>query len=167
MVDDATPANLASILTGLLSAEAQARFAALQAAQPLDMTDLGWSPELWIARFDDEDRNADLAAELWVENGLEVPGDCLPSLLALLGKASVPACGAFALTIRVCRALRWTRSLGRCQRARRGGSIARGISGLGTAFDCLSLWHSSTCCNFLLPMCPDLHLSVAGARARV
>lgn len=52
--------------------------------QPLDLTDLGWSPELWIAQFDQDDRNAALATELWAENGLQLTATCLPSLLALL-----------------------------------------------------------------------------------
>ncbi|CAH7670730.1 hypothetical protein PPACK8108_LOCUS5457 [Phakopsora pachyrhizi] len=63
---------------------AQARYAALQAAQPLDMTDIKWLSELWTICHDEDERNASLALDLWVENGFSIPPDCLNSLLLLL-----------------------------------------------------------------------------------
>ena len=53
--------------------------------QPLDMTDVGWSLELWIACHDEDERNAELASDLWLENGLQTPEHCLSSLLKFLG----------------------------------------------------------------------------------
>ncbi|KAA1088540.1 translational activator of GCN4 [Puccinia graminis f. sp. tritici] len=81
---DATDQDIHILSLGFLSAESQARYAALQAAQPLDMTDIGWSLELWIACHDEDERNANLASDLWLENGLQTPECCLKSLLELL-----------------------------------------------------------------------------------
>ncbi|KNZ52619.1 hypothetical protein VP01_34g8 [Puccinia sorghi] len=81
---DATDNDIHTLSLGFLSAESQARYAALQAAQPLDMTDVGWSLELWIACHDEDERNANLASDLWLENGLQTPESCLKSLLELL-----------------------------------------------------------------------------------
>ncbi|OAV93029.1 hypothetical protein PTTG_02828 [Puccinia triticina 1-1 BBBD Race 1] len=80
---DATDQDIHTLALGFLSAESQARYAALQAAQPLDMTDIGWSLELWIACHDEDERNANLASDLWLENGLQTPESCLSSLLQL------------------------------------------------------------------------------------
>ena len=55
-------------------------------AQPFDLTDLDWSPELWIACHDDDEQNARLARHLWEDNGLDVPESFLPSLVLYLGK---------------------------------------------------------------------------------
>ncbi|KAI6043543.1 armadillo-type protein, partial [Pisolithus marmoratus] len=38
---------------------------------PLDLTDLDWSPELWIACHDEDARNAHLANHVWEDNGLD------------------------------------------------------------------------------------------------
>ncbi|MBW0479310.1 hypothetical protein O181_019025 [Austropuccinia psidii MF-1] len=81
---DASEQDIRALLLGLLSSESQSRYAALQAAQPLDMTDIEWSPELWIARHDEDERNAGLASDLWLENGLKISENCLDSLLSLL-----------------------------------------------------------------------------------
>ncbi|PLW51845.1 hypothetical protein PCASD_00862 [Puccinia coronata f. sp. avenae] len=81
---DATDQDIHTLSLGFLSAESQARYAALQAAQPLDMTDVGWSLELWTACHDEDERNANLASDLWLENGLQTPENCLSSLLKFL-----------------------------------------------------------------------------------
>ncbi|KAI7966942.1 hypothetical protein MJO29_000219 [Puccinia striiformis f. sp. tritici] len=81
---DATDQDIHTLSLGFLSTESQARYAALQAAQPLDMTDVGWSLELWIVCHDEDERNANLASDLWLENGLQTPESCLKSLLEFL-----------------------------------------------------------------------------------
>ena len=53
--------------------------------QPFDLTDLDWSPELWIACHDDDEQNARLARHAWEDNGLDVPEKFLDSLLDFLG----------------------------------------------------------------------------------
>ncbi|CAH7688084.1 armadillo-type protein, partial [Phakopsora pachyrhizi] len=84
LAPDASDADIRVLLSGFLHPEAQARYAALQAAQPLDMTDIEWSSELWTICHDEDERNASLASDLWVENGFAIPPDCLKSLLLLL-----------------------------------------------------------------------------------
>ncbi|KAH9466351.1 hypothetical protein Pst134EB_001406 [Puccinia striiformis f. sp. tritici] len=81
---DATDQDIHTLSLGFLSTESQARYAALQAAQPLDMTDVGWSLELWIVCHDEDERNVNLASDLWLENGLQTPESCLKSLLEFL-----------------------------------------------------------------------------------
>jgi hypothetical protein len=53
--------------------------------QPFDLTDLDWSPELWIACHDDDEQNARLARHVWEDNGLDVPETYLDELVLYLG----------------------------------------------------------------------------------
>lgn len=50
-----------------------------------DLTDLDWSPELWLACHDDDDQNSRLAHHIWEDNGLDVPDNYLHDLLQLHG----------------------------------------------------------------------------------
>ena len=59
--------------------------------QPFDLTDLDWSPEIWIAYHDDDEQNARLAEHLWEDNGLDVLESFLPSLLGYLGMSLISA----------------------------------------------------------------------------
>lgn len=54
----------------------------------MDLTDLDYSEELWIAAHDDDEQNASLALHVWEDNGLDVPEGYLASLLQYLGAAS-------------------------------------------------------------------------------
>ena len=54
--------------------------------QPFDLTDLDWSPELWIAIHDNDEQNARLAQHVWEDNGLDVPEPYLQHLLSFLGR---------------------------------------------------------------------------------
>ena len=54
-------------------------------AQPFDLTDLEWTPELWIAYHDEDEQNARLAQHVWDDNGLDVPKGFLDELLVFLG----------------------------------------------------------------------------------
>ena len=56
--------------------------------KPFDLTDLDWSPELWIASHDSDEQNARLALHLWEDNGLDVPENFLSDLLVFLGESS-------------------------------------------------------------------------------
>lgn len=56
--------------------------------QPLDLTDLDWSPEIWIACCDEDEQNARLASRAWEDNGLDVPEKFLDTLLHFLGKCN-------------------------------------------------------------------------------
>ncbi|RIB06925.1 armadillo-type protein [Gigaspora rosea] len=60
------------LLTGLLSSEAFVRHACLQALEYLDLTDIDFSCELWMACHDEDENNAKLAIALWESNGMDV-----------------------------------------------------------------------------------------------
>ncbi|CDZ97184.1 Protein containing adaptin N-terminal region [Phaffia rhodozyma] len=82
--DNAVEGEIAALIKGTLSQEISVRNASLQAIQPLDITELDYSSELWIACHDDDAQNARLARHLWEDNGLDVPDTFLPSLLPFI-----------------------------------------------------------------------------------
>ncbi len=51
----------------------------------MDLTDLDYSEELWIAVHDEDEQNANLASHVWEDNGLDIPESYLGSLLQYLG----------------------------------------------------------------------------------
>ncbi|WVF72242.1 hypothetical protein IAT40_007054 [Kwoniella sp. CBS 6097] len=89
--DVATSAEIKEMIAGTLSKDSNVRNAALQALQPVDLTELDYSEELWIATHDDDEQNANLALHIWEDNGLDLPETYLQSLLNYLshGSASV------------------------------------------------------------------------------
>ncbi|KAK1228592.1 translational activator of GCN4 [Marasmius sp. AFHP31] len=80
----ATRKEIDALLRGTLYQEVYARNSCLQALQPFDLTELDWSPELWIACHDDDEQNARLARHVWDDNGLDVPQNFLERLLPFL-----------------------------------------------------------------------------------
>ncbi|BGP21302.1 translational activator of GCN4 [Rhodotorula toruloides] len=100
MQDNASPDEVAAILDGALAEEAFVRLAALQALQPLDLTDLDFSVKLWVLAHDVDERNRELAIIVWQENGLNVPEKrFLPPLIALLSHSSASVREAVAAAI--------------------------------------------------------------------
>ncbi|KAI0077211.1 ARM repeat-containing protein [Panus rudis PR-1116 ss-1] len=99
------------LLKGILTQEVYVRTSCLQALQPFDLTDLDWSPELWIAYHDEDEQNARLAQHLWEDNGLDVPQSFLQDLLPYLEheNAYVRSCVASALAAAV---EHWPESIG-------------------------------------------------------
>ncbi|KAI8374572.1 armadillo-type protein [Radiomyces spectabilis] len=79
MVDSVTLEETNTLLQGLLSEESLVRSAALQGLEYLDLTDIDYSPELWLACHDDQ--NADLANTLWNDNAMDVEEDYRDVLL--------------------------------------------------------------------------------------
>ncbi|KAJ7281606.1 armadillo-type protein [Mycena rebaudengoi] len=73
------------LLQGTLMQEVYVRNSCLQTLQPFDLTDLDWSPQLWVACHDDDEQNARLARHVWEDNGLDVPEAFLAHLLPFLG----------------------------------------------------------------------------------
>ncbi|KAF9987092.1 translational activator of GCN4 [Modicella reniformis] len=61
-----------TLLEGLLFNETLVRQAALAALDPLELTVIDFSRELWTACYDEDSTNAKLAFELWEDNGMEV-----------------------------------------------------------------------------------------------
>ncbi|KIJ63493.1 hypothetical protein HYDPIDRAFT_175892 [Hydnomerulius pinastri MD-312] len=81
----ATLDEISVLVEGTLIQETHVRNSCLQTIQPFDLTDLDWSPELWIACHDDDEQNARLANHVWEDNGLDVPEDFHGHLLGFLG----------------------------------------------------------------------------------
>ncbi|KAG7093730.1 hypothetical protein E1B28_007382 [Marasmius oreades] len=73
-----------TLLQGTLHQEVYVRNSCLQTLQPFDLTDLDWSPELWIACHDEDEQNARLARHIWEDNVLDVPQSFLDQLLKFL-----------------------------------------------------------------------------------
>lgn len=84
MRTNATGEEIQSLLVHLLADEVYVRAGCLQALQPLDLTDLEFCSELWLACHDEDDENTRLALKAWEENGLDVPEQAFNSLIPLL-----------------------------------------------------------------------------------
>ncbi|OCH93463.1 ARM repeat-containing protein [Obba rivulosa] len=84
MQSTATRAETLILLHGLLMQEVYVRNSCLQTLQPFDLTDLDWSPHLWLAYHDDDEQNARLARHIWEDNGLDVPEQFLQDMLPFL-----------------------------------------------------------------------------------
>ena len=68
-------AETAIILKGAIVAQASVRAAVLQAIRTeIDLTDLDFCDEIWLASHDDVSENADLGRAIWQENALESEG---------------------------------------------------------------------------------------------
>lgn len=86
--DVASPDEIQEMIRGTLSAESNVRNSVLQALQPVDLTDLNYSEELFIATHDTDEQNAALAEHVWEDNGLDVPETYLDSLAGYLAHSS-------------------------------------------------------------------------------
>lgn len=83
--DSALPIEISKLLTHTLAQETYVRLGALQAIQSLDLSELEYSPELWLACHDPLDaENGRLAVKAWEDNGLDVPEDFGPTLISYL-----------------------------------------------------------------------------------
>jgi HEAT repeat protein len=81
MADSIQPEEINSLLEGLLSSEILVRSAALQAIELLDLTDIDYSPQLWLACHDENEANAELAKVQWDENAMDVDENYKDQLL--------------------------------------------------------------------------------------
>jgi hypothetical protein len=82
--DNATPEEIQALIGGILSQESYVRNGSLQALQPLDLTEMAFSVEIFIGRFDNDEPNVILADAIWEDNGLDVTDDYLGKLLPFL-----------------------------------------------------------------------------------
>ncbi|KAH7056386.1 armadillo-type protein [Linnemannia elongata] len=81
MGESATLDEINVLLGGLLYNETLVRQAALGALEPLELTIIDFSRELWTACYDEDTTNAKLAFELWEDNGMEVEPTYADALL--------------------------------------------------------------------------------------
>ncbi|KAI9236262.1 MAG: armadillo-type protein [Podila humilis] len=79
--ESATLDEINTLLAGLLYNESLVRQAALSALDPLELTIIDFSRELWTACYDDDSNNAKAAFELWEDNGMEVEPTYAEALL--------------------------------------------------------------------------------------
>ncbi|KAI8061541.1 armadillo-type protein [Gilbertella persicaria] len=84
MGDSIESSEINTLLQGLLSSEVLVRTAALQALQLLDLTDIDYSPELWVACHDENESNAELAKAQWEDNAMEVDENFREQLLTYI-----------------------------------------------------------------------------------
>ncbi|CAO1627100.1 unnamed protein product [Sympodiomycopsis kandeliae] len=85
MKESALPTEIEKLLKHALAQETYVRQGALQAIQSLDLTELEFPSELWLACHDPVDaENARLADRCWEENGLDVPELFAAQLLSYL-----------------------------------------------------------------------------------
>lgn len=75
-----------TLLRHTTAQEVYVRNAVLQALQPFDLTDIEWSPEVFVACHDDDEQNGRLARQLYDENSLGIPEEYISSLIPFLGK---------------------------------------------------------------------------------
>ncbi|KAF5681796.1 translation activator GCN1 [Fusarium circinatum] len=70
---------------GALVPETRVRSTVLQSiSAEVDMSELGYSNEIWIAAHDDEEENQDLGREIWEESGFEVTPEVPLKMLPFL-----------------------------------------------------------------------------------
>ncbi|KAF5532275.1 translation activator GCN1 [Fusarium napiforme] len=70
---------------GALMPETRVRSTVLQSiSAEIDMSELGYSNEIWIAAHDDEEENQDLGREIWEESGFEVTPEVPLQMLPFL-----------------------------------------------------------------------------------
>ncbi|KAI8673619.1 Ribosomal protein L19 [Fusarium keratoplasticum] len=70
---------------GALVPETRVRSTVLQSiSAEVDMSELGYSDEIWLACHDDEDENQDLGREIWEESGFEVTAEVPLKMLPFL-----------------------------------------------------------------------------------
>jgi len=73
------------LVGGTIVSQVPVRTSVLQAiATEIDLTDLDFSEEIWLAYHDDVDENIELARAIWDENGLEIEKDSASKTLPYL-----------------------------------------------------------------------------------
>ncbi|KDN49927.1 ARM repeat-containing protein [Tilletiaria anomala UBC 951] len=80
----ALPFEIEKLLHHCLADEVYVRTGCLQALQSLDLLDLGFPRELWVACHDSDEENRRLALRAWSENELELPEHYHMHLITLL-----------------------------------------------------------------------------------
>jgi len=78
------------MLKAAIAPQIAVRTAALQAiSSELELKQNRFCVEIWLACYDDEDENKELASEIWLENSMVIEGENLDQLLTYLGSTDV------------------------------------------------------------------------------
>ncbi|KAJ1984050.1 translational activator of GCN4 [Dimargaris verticillata] len=80
--DNVIATELRTLVAGIYSSDSMVRQTVLQALEDLNLASLGFAPEIWVARFDSELNNHELADMIWVENKFELPRESYYAQLA-------------------------------------------------------------------------------------
>ncbi|KAH8913218.1 hypothetical protein BT69DRAFT_1306822, partial [Atractiella rhizophila] len=86
--ENASNEEIEVLLQSSATDHVQVRQACAQALLALDLTDLTWSPELWILCHDSDSKTKQAATEVWEENGLDVPAEEVLVLVKYLESTS-------------------------------------------------------------------------------
>ncbi|KAI5851570.1 armadillo-type protein, partial [Morchella snyderi] len=98
-----TAAETQTLLHGTITPQTNVRTATLQAIESdIDLTDLDFSQELWLAVHDDSVENAELARAIWDENVLEVHDGAAQKMIPFLESAERQLRAAAARALREC-----------------------------------------------------------------
>jgi hypothetical protein len=98
-----TPPEIDSLLKGTIVPEVTVRSAVLQGIRDyIDLTELDFSEEIWLASHDDVEENAELGTSIWEENALEVEGKDAFRLLPYLRSKDKQLRRAAARSIAAC-----------------------------------------------------------------
>lgn len=82
------PSEISILLRGTIVPESAVRTSVLQAIREhIDLTDLDFSEEIWLASHDDLEENAELGYAIWQENALEVESSDAAKLLSYLSSS--------------------------------------------------------------------------------
>lgn len=96
-----SPSEISILLQGVITPEVNVRTATLQAIESdIDLTDIDFSEELWLACHDDVEENVELARSIWDENVLEAFDGSAAKMIPFLEKTDrqLRAAAARALT---------------------------------------------------------------------
>ena len=106
IADNASPADVQSLLQGIIVPESNVRTAVLQGIlDHIDLTDLDFCAEIWLASHDDAEENAELGQAIWQENALGAEGKDAFKLLPYLQSKDKQLRRAAARSIAACVAL--------------------------------------------------------------
>ena len=83
--ENASEKEVATLLKGAIVPQASVRAAALQALREhIDLTDVAFPEEIWLACHDENDENAELGDLIWQENALKIQPEQAGSILQYL-----------------------------------------------------------------------------------
>ena len=98
--------ELATLIRGAIVPQASVRTAVLQATKEnVDLTDLDFSDEIWLACHDDIEENVGLGEDIWEENALEAAGQDVLKLMSYLESSDQQLQRASARSIAECVAI--------------------------------------------------------------
>ncbi|KAL8830579.1 MAG: hypothetical protein Q9170_005670 [Blastenia crenularia] len=95
--------EISILLKGAIVPKASVRTSLLQGIREyIDLIDLDFSEEIWIAAYDDVEENVELAWAIWKENGLEASPSDAPKILPYLASKDIQLRRASSKALAAC-----------------------------------------------------------------